>query len=136
MIDGKYHLNDIELHDDSQDALRSIATKQGQTNLIGDQPFTFDVTEFQLGLESIDAMLTLPNGTRVNVITKDRLIYITSGEYKGKTLDYVLQELKNEIDGKQNTLTFDDIPTSGSDNPVKSGGYIPPLRIWLWRCRW
>ena len=33
-----------------------------------------------------------------------------------------MQELKNEIDGKQNTLTFDDTPTSGSDNPVKSGG--------------
>lgn len=107
MIDGKYHLNDTELHDDSQDALRSIATKQGQTNLIGDQPFTFDVTEFQLGLESIDAMLTLPNGTRVNVLTKDRLIYITSGEYKGKTLDYVLQEVKQNIDLKANSADLD-----------------------------
>lgn len=26
------------------------------------------------------------------------------------------------IDGKQDTLTFDDAPTSGSNNPVKSGG--------------
>lgn len=29
--------------------------------------------------------------------------------------------------GKQNTLTFDDAPTSGSDNPVKSGGVYTAL---------
>lgn len=39
---------------------------------------------------------------------------------------YGIQEEISDIDtalsGKQDTLTFDDTPTSGSDNPVKSGG--------------
>ena len=30
--------------------------------------------------------------------------------------------IKTALDGKQNTLTFDNVPTAGSDNPVKSGG--------------
>lgn len=31
-------------------------------------------------------------------------------------------ELASGLSGKQNTLTFDDAPTAGSNNPVKSGG--------------
>jgi hypothetical protein len=31
-------------------------------------------------------------------------------------------ELATSLAGKQNVLTFDNVPTSGSDNPVKSGG--------------
>ncbi len=30
--------------------------------------------------------------------------------------------IKGALDGKQNTLTFDNAPTAGSNNPVKSGG--------------
>ena len=30
--------------------------------------------------------------------------------------------IKTALDGKQNTLTFDNVPTAGSDNPVKSSG--------------
>ena len=31
------------------------------------------------------------------------------------------------LDAKQDTLTFDDIPTSGSNNPVKSGGILAAI---------
>ena len=37
-------------------------------------------------------------------------------------LENALQELQNEVDGKQDALTFDDVPTEGSNNPVKSEG--------------
>lgn len=33
-----------------------------------------------------------------------------------------LGDIETEMSGKQDTLTFDDIPTDSSDNPVKSGG--------------
>ena len=32
------------------------------------------------------------------------------------------QELENQIAQKQDQLTFDNVPTAGSNNPVKSGG--------------
>ena len=35
--------------------------------------------------------------------------------------------LGNRIDGKQDTLTFDDVPTDGSNNPVKSNGIYDAL---------
>lgn len=42
-----------------------------------------------------------------------------------------LNDLEDRIEAglneKQNTLTFDDVPTSGSNNPVKSGGVYTAL---------
>ena len=35
---------------------------------------------------------------------------------------YTKQQTDTLLGGKQDTLTFDNVPTSGSDNPVKSGG--------------
>ena len=35
--------------------------------------------------------------------------------------------LENQINGKQDTLTFDDVPTDASDNPVKSNGIYDAL---------
>ena len=37
--------------------------------------------------------------------------------------------VKTAISGKQDTLTFDDAPTSGSSNPVKSGGIYDALAL-------
>ena len=40
-----------------------------------------------------------------------------------KASDFVTEQaLTNALSGKQNTLTFDNVPTASSDNPVKSGG--------------
>lgn len=38
-----------------------------------------------------------------------------------------IEDINTALAGKQNTLTFDDSPTSGSDNPVKSGGIYTAL---------
>lgn len=38
------------------------------------------------------------------------------------------KELTDGLAGKQNTLTFDNAPTSGSNNPVKSGGVYSALQ--------
>jgi len=38
-----------------------------------------------------------------------------------------LYATKDELDDKQDTLTFDDAPTQGSNNPVKSGGIYTAL---------
>lgn len=35
---------------------------------------------------------------------------------------YTKTEVDNKLSGKQNTLTFDNVPTENSNNPVKSGG--------------
>ena len=44
-----------------------------------------------------------------------------------------LNDLEDRIEAglneKQNTLTFDDVPTSGSNNPVKSGGVYTGLAV-------
>lgn len=41
----------------------------------------------------------------------------------GKSID----DINTALAGKQDTLTFDDTPTSGSENPVKSGGVYTAL---------
>lgn len=38
-----------------------------------------------------------------------------------------IADINTALDGKQDTLTFDDAPTSGSENPVKSGGVYSAL---------
>lgn len=47
------------------------------------------------------------------------------GDYA--TEDWVEQYVDTALSGKQNTLTFDNTPTSGSTNPVTSGGVYTAL---------
>lgn len=59
-------------------------------------------------------------------------------KYTGSEIDDILDravaggEIDTELAGKQDTLTFDNVPTDGSNNPVKSGGvydYLAALQI-------
>lgn len=55
-------------------------------------------------------------------------------KYTGSEIDDILDravaggEIDTELAGKQDTLTFDDAPESGSDNPVKSGGIYDAIQ--------
>lgn len=53
-----------------------------------------------------------------NISKKKGLI----SEITNENLDYISGKLENTLLNKQDKLTFDDTPISGSDNPVKSGG--------------
>ena len=57
-----------------------------------------------------------------NKVEKTTNILIGDGNGNAVDSGISAQVLQNEIDGKQDALTFDDIPTIGSNNPVKSGG--------------
>ena len=39
-----------------------------------------------------------------------------------------IEDINDALEGKQDTLTFDNVPTSGSSNPVKSGGIYTELQ--------
>nr|DAY12613.1 MAG TPA: hypothetical protein [Caudoviricetes sp.] len=64
----------------------------------------------------------------VSEITNDDLDYISvkvEATFKKKAdadSVYTKSDINSLLDGKQDTLTFDDTPTEGSNNPVKSGG--------------
>ena len=64
----------------------------------------------------------------VSEITNDDLDYISvkvEATFKKKAdadSVYTKSDVDSLLDNKQDTLTFDDAPTEGSDNPVKSGG--------------
>ena len=64
----------------------------------------------------------------VSEITNDDLDYISvkvEATFKKKAdadSVYTKSDIDSLLDGKQDTLTFDDTPTSGSNNPVKSDG--------------
>ena len=51
----------------------------------------------------------------------------SSSDTKIPTSKAVATHVTSAISGKQDTLTFDNSPTSGSDNPVKSGGVYTAL---------
>lgn len=40
-----------------------------------------------------------------------------------------VEQVETALDGKQDTLTFDEVPTEGSGNPVKSGGVFSALPV-------
>lgn len=54
-------------------------------------------------------------------------------KYTGSEIDDILDravaggEIDTELAGKQDVLTFDDAPTAGSSNPVKSGGILTAI---------
>ena len=53
---------------------------------------------------------------------------ITNGQYNGEyDRYYTKSEVDTALNGKQDTLTFDDTPTQSSNNPVKSGGIYTAL---------
>ena len=82
-----------------------------------------------------------PSGGSSDYESLSNLPYINSVLVKGnKTLsnygiaaevhNHAISDITNlstTLDGKQNTLTFDNAPTNGSDNPVKSGGIYTAL---------
>ena len=70
---------------------------------------TFTVTNGQNGTGSGDMQSTTydPQGTVANA---------------GGIPDFVSGAITTAISGKQDTLTFDNVPTASSNNPVKSGG--------------
>lgn len=59
-----------------------------------------------------------------DAVSSDELIIydVSTGESKKITKQNLLKELQTEVNGKQNTLTFDPTPTEGSSNPATSGG--------------
>lgn len=46
-----------------------------------------------------------------------------------KILEGRVDRVETALDGKQDTLTFDEVPTEGSGNPVKSGGVFSALPV-------
>lgn len=78
--------------------------------------------------------LILNAGTYVAIIYVDNLGNVTMA---GATATDTIQTGNNQpatssgvaqaLDGKQDALTFDNVPTSGSSNPVKSGGVYTAL---------
>lgn len=44
-----------------------------------------------------------------------------------ETLTYIIEAISDKIKEKQDSLTFDSTPTSGSSNPVTSGGVYTAL---------
>lgn len=60
-------------------------------------------------------------------ITGDVKISSDNVDDTGATNLFVTSDEKSTWSGKQATLTFDDSPTSGSSNPVKSGGVYTAL---------
>lgn len=55
-----------------------------------------------------------------NILYKCNTDITTAEEWNAS--HWTATSLSNEIENKQNTLTFDSTPTSGSTNPVTSGG--------------
>lgn len=64
-----------------------------------------------------------------DAVSSDELIIydVSTGESKKITKQNLLKELQTEVNGKQNTLTFDSTPTTGSSNPATSGGIFSTL---------
>ncbi len=97
----------------------AISSFSGDVNVIAalhDNPVMDDNLTAQQFKEKFDYASGLIkayiNGTLVSAINKN------IGDIAANT---------SAIAGKQNTLTFDNAPASGSDNPVKSGGIYTAL---------
>lgn len=64
-----------------------------------------------------------------DAVSSDELIIydVSTNESKKITKQNLLKELQAEVNGKQNTLTFDSTPTENSTHPVTSGGVFNTL---------
>lgn len=60
-----------------------------------------------------------------NWVVKSGIASVAWGDITGSLSNQT--DLSIVLNGKQNTLTFDNVPTSGSNNPVKSGGVYSAL---------
>lgn len=78
--------------------------------------------------------ITLTNGQQLKIVPhdpqkQDKTLStpITVDGTAKTTVEACLAALNTYIGTKQNTLTFDNVPSAGSDNPVKSGGVYNAL---------
>lgn len=73
------------------------------------------VYEYDLNNSSFTAEQWAAINSGITNALKNKLVALPTAEDLNDTLDHL-------EDDKQDLLTFDDVPTSGSNNPVKSGG--------------
>lgn len=89
------------------------------------------LNKFLIGDKGADGKQTLTNSPDTvvqegDVISADNLNDLEDRIDNG--FDDAHTEMVNGLATKQNTLTFDNVPTSGSNNPVKSGGIYSAIK--------
>lgn len=75
------------------------------------------------GMPAIDSVLS---GTSTNPVQNRVVKEALDGITDGQSIDS-FADVESALSNKQNTLTFDDVPTDNSNNPVKSNGIYDAL---------
>lgn len=93
------------------------------------------VSTFTKSDETGELTITLTNGQTLKIVPhdptkqdKELSTPITVDETSETTVEDCLAALNTYIGTKQNTLTFDNVPTASSNNPVKSGGIYSAIQ--------
>ena len=69
------------------------------------------------------------NGDKIRVgLLCSRLMTLTNAKIRLELSDKTIEDIPDEIAGKQDILTFDNVPTKDSENPVKSGGIYNSIK--------
>ena len=101
----------------AEDAAESAEAADASANAAAESAARVDLAVLDSEEEDVDLDLSDRMG---NVLAR-----FSGGHLRTKHFDS--GELDAKFAAKQNTLTFDDAPTSGSNNPVKSGGVYTAL---------
>lgn len=78
------------------------------------------LNKFIIGNKDSEGKQTLTNAPDLPLTQEGDVI-------SAENLNDLEERIEAGLNEKQNTLTFDDVPTSGSNNPVKSGGVYTAL---------
>ena len=109
--------------DNTSDADKPISTAT-QTALGGKAAASHSHSKAQIGLGSVDntsdADKPISTATQTALNAKAAASDLTA--HTGNTTAHITSSERTAWNAKQNALTFDDVPTANSTNPVKSGG--------------
>ena len=118
------------------DDLRTLAQQiKNETNVGANTANRVGLTFEKIGdeLEELDTKIDTETSNRTSALAAEKTARQTAdtAEQEARTTairtekterETAISNLQTELGNKQNKLTFDDAPTTGSTNPVKSGG--------------
>ena len=114
---------------DHEVRIEALEESGGGTS-IGSVVVDFDKDDLYVGIKDKQGQTIAGNNTTIPLsdkVDKESGKGLSSNDFtdedKAKLdADYSKSEIDTLLSGKQDTLTFDDVPTENSNNPVKSGG--------------
>ena len=143
--DISYEADEVFFAEQTNDGLHVVVTVGSTTlyeeNFVMSDPnhTVLDLVQISFNVRSVRWIIKYLKASKTQSAGYETIVWPSVTDTFVTTVDadkklIIQSELDTALSGKQDTLTFDDVPTANSNNPVKSGGVKSAIDSAVSRC--